>query len=243
MPSCVVVGGRGARHHVERGLRHVRVRMPRRLEVAVELPFHRRDVDDVLVALRRAQHQRLQPRVEDERRDGVDELHLEQLDRRAPRRAAAARSCARAGRPAADPDRAALRGRDRCCAASSSGSSGTCDSSAECVSPSLEPRDAPLARLLGQHVVRRAVLRSAPSSSRTCSGIVVQRRRLALHHVRVELGRTAHGLAGVVDDEVEPVARRRAARGRTPRRSACGADRARRSRAGRAHSPKSGSRA
>ena len=30
----------------------------------------------------RAQHQRLQARVEDERRDGVDELRLEQLDRR-----------------------------------------------------------------------------------------------------------------------------------------------------------------
>ena len=28
-----------------------------------------------------------------------------------------------------------------------------------------------------------------------------------LHHVRVEVGRTAHRLAGVVDDEVEPVAR------------------------------------
>ena len=49
----VVVGRRGARHHVERGLRHVGVRMPRRLEVAVELPLDRRDVDDVLVAVRR----------------------------------------------------------------------------------------------------------------------------------------------------------------------------------------------
>ena len=34
----------------------------------------------------------------------------------------------------------------------------------------------------------------------------VQRRRLARHHVLVELGRPPHGLAGVVDDEVEPVA-------------------------------------
>ena len=33
---------------------------------------------------------------------------------------------------------------------------------------------------------------------------VGQRRRLLRHHVRVEVGRTAHGLAGVVDDEVEP---------------------------------------
>ena len=56
--------------------------MARRLEVPVELAFDRRDVDDVLVALRRAEHQRLEPRVEDERRDGVDQLHLQQLDRR-----------------------------------------------------------------------------------------------------------------------------------------------------------------
>ena len=49
---------------------------------AVELPLDRGDVDDVLVALGRAQHQRLQARVQDERRDGVHELSLEQLDRR-----------------------------------------------------------------------------------------------------------------------------------------------------------------
>ena len=47
----VVVGRRGARHHVQRGLRHVRVRVPRGLEAAVELALHRRHVDDVLVAL------------------------------------------------------------------------------------------------------------------------------------------------------------------------------------------------
>ena len=33
----------------------------------------------------------------------------------------------------------------------------------------------------------------------------VQRRGLAGHHVLVELGRPPHGLAGIVDDEVEPV--------------------------------------
>ena len=36
---------------------------------------------------------------------------------------------------------------------------------------------------------------------------VVQRRRLTRHHVRVEVGRTPHGLTGVVDDEVEARAR------------------------------------
>ena len=33
-------------------------------------------------------------------------------------------------------------------------------------------------------------------------------RRLALDHVAIELRRPPHGLAGVVDDEVEPLARR-----------------------------------
>ena len=50
--------------------------------MAVELSFHCRDVDDVLVALGSAQHERLEPRVEQEGRDGVDELHLEELHRR-----------------------------------------------------------------------------------------------------------------------------------------------------------------
>ena len=33
---------------------------------------------------------------------------------------------------------------------------------------------------------------------------VVQRPVLALHHVRVKIRRTPHGLAGVVDDEIQP---------------------------------------
>ena len=39
-------------------------------------------------------------------------------------------------------------------------------------------------------------------------GHLVHGRRLGLHHVRVELGRTPHGLARVVDDEVEAAAGR-----------------------------------
>src|SRR5688572_10180915 len=77
-----VVGRRGARHHVERRLRHVGVRMARGLEVAVELPLHRRHIDDVLVALRRAQHQFFQSPIQYKRGDAVDQLHLEQLHRR-----------------------------------------------------------------------------------------------------------------------------------------------------------------
>ena len=33
----------------------------------------------------------------------------------------------------------------------------------------------------------------------------VERGRFAVHHVTVEVGRTAHRLTGVVDDEVEPI--------------------------------------
>ena len=56
----VIIRRGGARHHVQRGLGHVGVRMPRGLELAVKLSLDGRDVDDVLVAFRRAQHQRLQ---------------------------------------------------------------------------------------------------------------------------------------------------------------------------------------
>ena len=135
-PVGVVVGRGGARHHVQRGLRHVRVRVPRGLEAPVELALDRRDVDDVLVALGRAEHERLQPRVQDERRDRVDELRLEQLDRRdlveqEPPRV-----------PLAQVDlleilvEAALGEEVALASARSSGSSGTCESSAERVIPS-----------------------------------------------------------------------------------------------------------
>ncbi len=78
----VVVGGRGAGHHVQRRLGHVRVRVAGGLEPSVELPLHRRHVDDVLVALGRAQHERLEASVQHERCHRVDQLRLEQLHRR-----------------------------------------------------------------------------------------------------------------------------------------------------------------
>src|SRR3546814_11961123 len=64
-PYTTLFRSRGARHHVERGLGHVGVRVPGGLEVAVELAFDRRHVDDVPVArgrlaIGRAQHQRLE---------------------------------------------------------------------------------------------------------------------------------------------------------------------------------------
>ena len=55
--------------------------MPCRLLIAVELPLHGRDIDDVFVAVRRPEHERLESGVEDERRHGIDELHFEQLHR------------------------------------------------------------------------------------------------------------------------------------------------------------------
>ena len=66
----------------ERGLGHVGVRMAGGLELAVELAFDGGDVDDVLVALRGAHHERLEAGVEDEGGDGVDELGFEQFDGR-----------------------------------------------------------------------------------------------------------------------------------------------------------------
>ena len=55
----MIIRRRRARHHVERSLGHVGVRMPRRFELAIELPFHCRDIDNVLVAFRRPHHERL----------------------------------------------------------------------------------------------------------------------------------------------------------------------------------------
>ena len=77
-----VVRRRGARHHVERGLGHVRVRMARRLVVAVELSFHGRHVHDVLVTIRRAPHERLETRVDQERCNRVHQLHFQKLHTR-----------------------------------------------------------------------------------------------------------------------------------------------------------------
>ena len=90
--------GARAREHVERGLRHVRVRMPGTLVAAAELALHRGDVDDVRAPRRRRGERRPQPADEDERRGHVAELHLEQLDRDRPRRRAGSSCCARAGR-------------------------------------------------------------------------------------------------------------------------------------------------
>ena len=120
-------------------------------------------------------------------------------------------------------------------ASASSGSSGACESSAAWVRPDASASElastsaggpcadevvAPEAFVLAEQRARRR--RHRP-----------ERRGLELHHVPVEVGRASHGLARVVDDEVEPRAGREDVPAETPRRSGCGAGRARRSRAGR----------
>ena len=73
--------GTGAREHVERGLGHVRVRVAGPLVAARELPLHGRDVHHVLAVRIRGGHRRAQTADEQERCRGVGELHLEHLER------------------------------------------------------------------------------------------------------------------------------------------------------------------
>ncbi len=168
-----------------------------RLEPAVELPLDRRHVDDVLVALGRAQHQRLEARVQDERRDRVHELDLEELDRRDLGQQEPPASSGRGGRPAADPGRAALgeelAARDEVLRQERHlRELGAC-----------RPTQRQRARAPSARPCRRAD--AAPRTRAPASR--ARAARLDLHHVPVEVRRPAHGLAGVVDDEVEPVAR------------------------------------
>ena len=161
-----------------------------------------------LSAVGHAQHQRLEPRVEHERRDRVDELHLEQLHRR--------------DLGEQQPPRVALA---------------QVDLLQVLVEPALGEQVAAAASVLGeQRRLRELGRRGDPGEPRerrrrvaledvgAAQALVLAeqpplvrrhplgRRGLALHHVAVEVGRPPHGLAGVVDDEVEPVARRQQVR-------------------------------
>ena len=79
-----LAGGR-TRHHVERGLGHVGVRVTRALVPPRELALHRRHVDHMSSPGRRrpgrGRHRRPQPGDQQERRDRVAQLHFEQLER------------------------------------------------------------------------------------------------------------------------------------------------------------------
>ena len=161
-----------------------------------------------LSRVRGPQHQRLEPRVDDEGRDRIHELHLQQLDRRTLPRAAAATSCARADRPAAGPDRAGPPGTGRRCARPRPAGAPPGTSPRHASSPAAPPMRSPSVR---SGRASRQTTRSprspscVPTSRRDARRQPGERRRLARHHVRVEIRRPPHGLAGVVDDEVEPV--------------------------------------
>ena len=189
-PVADVVGRRGPGQHIEAGLGHVRVGVPRGLEGPVELPLHRRDVDDVLVALGRPHHQRLELTVEDEGRDRVDEVDLQELYRRhlveeeAPAVDLAVVDLLLVGVEHAGREEAHGR-----------------------VLVLRQERD--LAELRRAH---RADHRRHVGGARgdRGSGDQLERLRgellrapLSLHQVSVEAGRASHRLAGVVDDEVE----------------------------------------
>ncbi len=203
----MVVRGRRARQHVERGLRHVRVRVPGGLEPAVELALDGRHVDDVLVALGRLQHQRLQPRVQDERRDGVHELRLEQLDRRhlveqqAPRVALAQVDLLQVLVEPPLGEQVVAR-REILRHERHLRELGRARDADERRRARGERRDARTAACRSG-----AAPRTRRAGAATCAGRRSRRRRLGLEHVAVEVGRAPHGLARVVDDEVEPAAR------------------------------------
>ena len=69
----------------------------------------------------------------------------------------------------------------------------------------------------------RAALRRRRGGAWAFAGEVVKGAGFAIHHVAVEIGRAAHGLAGVADDEIEAIAGVVGRAGRRLRRSGCGA--------------------
>jgi len=77
-----VILRRGAREHVERSLGHIRMRVFVRLEIPIELAFHGRDIHDVFVSRGHPHHQVLELAREDKRGDRIDEVYLDELDRR-----------------------------------------------------------------------------------------------------------------------------------------------------------------
>ena len=75
------IGRRSSSHHVQRRLGHVGVRMLGGLARSIELPLHRGYVHHVFVVARCRLHQRFEPSVQDERRNCVHQLRLQQLHR------------------------------------------------------------------------------------------------------------------------------------------------------------------
>ena len=208
------------------------------LEPPVELALHRRDVDDVLVAVRACAACSGLSRAFST--NGATALTSCTSSSSTDDTSASVQAPAV---PAAQVDLLQIRveapvGEQLASACGpSSASSRTCESSAERAMPGASiGAGRAWTRSVATHAARsrraaRRAGRASPSDAVSSSAVLV------------EPGRPAHGLAGVVDHEVEAVARVGQVRRRTPRRSACGADRGRRSRAGRPQSSKSGSRA
>ena len=186
-----------ASQHVQRGLRHVGVRMPWALVPTAEDALHRRDVDDVLPSRGRRGHRRPQPAHEQEGRGHVRELHFEHLERL---------DLIDVLRPAVDvvlvghePARVDRRARGE----------------------SLERRRSGGHRLGGERVcvasgrsqnrVRRHRLREGqrvrvvrvPEGEELGERALRERRQLGIHQRLVGAGRTPHRLRGVVDEDVE----------------------------------------
>ena len=154
-----------------------------------------------------AQHQRLQPRVEHERRHGVDELRLEQLDGRdlgeqePPRVPVAEVDLLQVLVEVALGEQVPLVGRPP--------PGGGAPARARPSSPGRRraPRaPPPRARAPRSGACRSGARPSSAPSSRCTSGArESSAARSSVEHVAVELGRPADRLAGVVDDVVEPV--------------------------------------
>ena len=138
----------------------------------------------------RAQHQRLQARVQHERRDRVHELCLEQLDRRDLVEEQTPRV------PLAQVDLLQVLVEPAL---------GEQILRAEIVG---QQRDLRQLGRRGDPVRRRQHLRPAYAVERAeqPAHVAVRNRLLGLEHVPVEAGRAPHRLAGVADDEVEAVA-------------------------------------
>ena len=206
----LVIRRRGARHHVQSRLRHVRVRMPRGLVLAVKLPFHRRDVHDVLVALGRAQHERFQPRVQNERRNRVHQLHFQQFHGRHFRHGQPPRIALAQIHLLQILVKLALR-EERLLRREFLRQQRHLRKFRRMRQPR-HGRDG-----LAQQRRLRAGFRENVISAQAFVGAeqflrvrrqIRDRPRLAFHHVLVKIRRPAHGLAGVIDDEIQPVARR-----------------------------------
>lgn len=202
-----VFGGGGAGHHVEGGLGHVGVGMTRGLESTIELPFDGGDIDDVFVEGGHALKQGFQPGIDEERGDGIDQLDFEEFDGRhlgqgqAPGIASTEIDLLEVAVELAGGEQFGL------------------------AFPFLGKQGEP-GKFGGIHEAGDGIGTASENGSDgafgmggtaegfigteelTC-GIVHRpgRGQFTIHHVGIEIGRAPDGLAGVVDDEIETVAR------------------------------------